>query len=167
MVHRVLWRTLSFVGFSVQYGCVAHCAFEYLGEFVLCSGPSMEPTITNHDVVFSEKLSRHLHRIQRGDVVIAKSLFNPRVNVCKRVMGLEGDKVCTGGDTDSFKTHTFVPRGHVWLEGDNLLNSSDSRTYGPVPYALITGRVFLKLWPLPGFGVLRKSPNNERVAPIN
>lgn len=27
----------------------------------------------------------------------------------------------------------YVPKGHVWLEGDNSENSIDSRTYGPVP----------------------------------
>jgi Signal peptidase, peptidase S26 len=34
-----------------------------------------------------------------------------------------------------------VPRGHVWLQGDNLLLSRDSREYGPVPLALLRGRV--------------------------
>ena len=34
-----------------------------------------------------------------------------------------------------------VPKGHVWLSGDNVDNSVDSRTYGPVPYGLILGRV--------------------------
>uniref|UniRef100_A0A8C1P7R4 Mitochondrial inner membrane protease subunit n=1 Tax=Cyprinus carpio TaxID=7962 RepID=A0A8C1P7R4_CYPCA len=91
-----------------KYGCIAHCAFEYIGEFVSCSGPSMEPTITNHDVVFSERVSRNLCRIQKGDIVIAKSPFDPKMNICKRVMGLEGDKVCTSGPSDIFKTHTYV-----------------------------------------------------------
>lgn len=33
-----------------------------------------------------------------------------------------------------------VPEGHVWLEGDNLAWSRDSRVYGAVPMALIKGR---------------------------
>ena len=37
-----------------------------------------------------------------------------------------------------------VPEGHVWLQGDNTLNSSDSRAYGPVPYALLRGRAFAR-----------------------
>ncbi|XP_061670286.1 mitochondrial inner membrane protease subunit 1 isoform X6 [Syngnathoides biaculeatus] len=144
MFRRVLGKTLGFVGYTIQYGCIAHCAFEYIGEIVVCSGPSMEPTIVNKDVVFSERMTRHLCKIQKGDIVIAKSLFDPNMNVCKRVIGLEGDKVYMSGPSNLFKTQTYVPKGHVWLEGDNLGNSTDSRSYGPVPYALIRGRVCLK-----------------------
>ncbi|XP_035252448.1 mitochondrial inner membrane protease subunit 1 isoform X2 [Anguilla anguilla] len=109
MFRRAAGKTLGFVGFAIQYGCVAHCAFEYIGELVACSGPSMEPTITSRDVVFSERLSRHFYRIEKGDIVIAKSPFDPKMNVCKRVIGLEGDKVCTSGPSDVFKTHTYRP----------------------------------------------------------
>ena len=35
-----------------------------------------------------------------------------------------------------------VRKGHVWLEGDNKINSIDSRIYGQVPYGLLHGRVF-------------------------
>uniref|UniRef100_A0A8C9HXL5 Peptidase S26 domain-containing protein n=1 Tax=Piliocolobus tephrosceles TaxID=591936 RepID=A0A8C9HXL5_9PRIM len=52
--------------------------------------------------------------------------------------------------------------GHVWLEGDNLQNSTDSGYYGPIPYGLIRGRIFFKIWPLSGFGFLRASPNGHR-----
>lgn len=44
----------------------------------------------------------------RGDIIIAKSPFDPNMNICKRVIGLEGDKVCTSGPSDFFKTHTYV-----------------------------------------------------------
>lgn len=41
--------------------------------------------------------------------------------------------------------HVQVPKGHVWLQGDNFNNSTDSRHYGPVPYAMVRGRVFVKV----------------------
>lgn len=37
--------------------------------------------------------------------------------------------------------YVVVPKGHVWLAGDNLSNSTDSRNYGPVPLAMIEGKV--------------------------
>uniref|UniRef100_A0A2R9BRM0 Peptidase S26 domain-containing protein n=1 Tax=Pan paniscus TaxID=9597 RepID=A0A2R9BRM0_PANPA len=56
----------------------------------------------------------------------------------------------------------YVPVGHVWLEGDNLQNSTDSRYYGPIPYQLIRGRIFFKIWPLSDFEFLRASSNGHR-----
>ena len=45
----------------------------------------------------------------------------------------------------------FVPRGHVWVEGDNSERSCDSRIFGPLPLGLIKGRVFIKVrWYLVG-----------------
>ncbi|XP_017402598.1 mitochondrial inner membrane protease subunit 1 isoform X2 [Cebus imitator] len=100
--------------------------------------------------------------LRRGDIVIAKSPSDPKSNICKRVIGLEGDKILTTSPSNFFKSHSYVPMGHVWLEGDNLQNSTDSRYYGPIPYGLIRGRIFFKIWPLSDFGFLRASPNSHR-----
>uniref|UniRef100_A0A2I3GFW1 Mitochondrial inner membrane protease subunit n=1 Tax=Nomascus leucogenys TaxID=61853 RepID=A0A2I3GFW1_NOMLE len=88
------------------YDCISHCAFEHVGGGVMCSGPSMEPTIQNSDIVFAENLSRHFYSIQRGDIVIAKSPSDPTTNICKRVTGLEGDKILTTSPSDFFKSYT-------------------------------------------------------------
>jgi mitochondrial inner membrane protease subunit 1 len=42
-----------------------------------------------------------------------------------------------------------VPPGHVWVQGDNLAVSRDSREYGPVPLGTVRGRVLCTLWPRP------------------
>lgn len=87
--------------------------------------------------------------IGRGDVVVARSPKNPRHIVIKRVVGVAGDEVVirrssrVGGPA---RVET-VPRGHVWLQGDNFDASLDSRTYGAVPRALVLGRVFLRVFP--------------------
>lgn len=51
-----------------------------------------------------------------------------------------------------------VPKGYVWIEGDNPSNSTDSRHFGPIPLNLITGVVVCKLWPLNDFGFLSQKP---------
>jgi signal peptidase I len=51
------------------------------------------------------------------------------------------------GDPFGAPRRVRVPRGHVWLEGDNARNSTDSRAYGPVPAALLRGRVVARVWP--------------------
>ncbi|KAJ9104649.1 hypothetical protein QFC21_002147 [Naganishia friedmannii] len=45
--------------------------------------------------------------------------------------------------------HVRIPRGHVWLAGDNLSNSTDSRAYGPVAVGLLKGKVLARVWPNP------------------
>ena len=38
-----------------------------------------------------------------------------------------------------------VPQGYVWLQGDNIFDSIDSRDYGPVPLNDVTGIVRFKV----------------------
>ncbi len=45
---------------------------------------------------------------------------------------------------------TVVPDGHIWIEGDNSLNSVDSRDYGAVSANLVLGKVWMRLWPIRG-----------------
>lgn len=85
-----------------------------------------------------------------GDVVVSEHPSRPGT-VCKRITGLPGDQILksSGG-------MLTVPDGHVWLEGDNPQNSSDSRSYGALPVALLQGRVVARLWPLRGGAWLRR-----------
>ncbi|XP_049888248.1 mitochondrial inner membrane protease subunit 1 isoform X2 [Pectinophora gossypiella] len=104
----------------------------------------MEPTLESNNILLTEHISPRLQTLRRGDIVIARSPTNPKQNICKRIVGLPGD---------SIKSHfprraKIVPRGHVWLEGDNSGNSADSRVYGPVPQGLIRSRVVCRVWPL-------------------
>ena len=41
-----------------------------------------------------------------------------------------------------------MPKGHIWVEGDNKENSKDSRDIGPVSLALVEGIVRYRVWPL-------------------
>lgn len=50
--------------------------------------------------------------------------------------------------TKKNKEYVTVPDGHVWLQGDNEGNSTDSRDYGAVPMEMLRGRVFAKVWPM-------------------
>ncbi|CAG8598674.1 10588_t:CDS:2 [Ambispora gerdemannii] len=110
-------------------------------------GPSMLPTFNEiGDVVAQEHISPRLGLLEIGDVVVCVSPTTPGRSVCKRILGMPGDYICVD-PTERNRRYLTVPRGHVWLQGDNMSNSTDSRSYGPVPYALIRGRVFAKLWP--------------------
>ncbi|KAL6437921.1 hypothetical protein ACFW04_004318 [Cataglyphis niger] len=126
----------------VQCACVTYCVYEYVGDIVVCNGPSMEPTLYTNDVLIMERISVRLQRLKKGDIVISKCPTNPKQNICKRIVGLPGDKIRNGLNI------TTIPYGYVWLEGDNSNNSTDSRVYGPVPHALLRGRALCKIFPL-------------------
>eukprot|EP00592_Proboscia_alata_P019553 CAMPEP_0194417746 /NCGR_PEP_ID=MMETSP0176-20130528/16816_1 /TAXON_ID=216777 /ORGANISM="Proboscia alata, Strain PI-D3" /LENGTH=273 /DNA_ID=CAMNT_0039223787 /DNA_START=573 /DNA_END=1394 /DNA_ORIENTATION=- len=88
--------------------------------------------------------------IRNGDVIIAEHPYK-NFTVCKRILGLPGDVVVLQQlRRDRNSQMQVVPDHHVWLEGDNSLNSIDSRDYGALPLDAIVGRVLLRLWPLFG-----------------
>lgn len=125
----------------------------------------MYPTLSlSGDLVLQEHLSSLFRRpLQRGTLVTATSPLDPSHHICKRVIGLEGDIIAldpsrtsssrkrgmealTEGDSEVVGLREGgewieVPKGSVWLAGDNLSNSTDSRDYGPVPLAMIRGRL--------------------------
>lgn len=113
--------------------------------------PTLSPT---GDWVFNNRLPFHYPRLirpfSRGDVVTAVHPFMPDRIVGKRIIALEGDTVEVNPgrirvDVDEHlngeQKYVRIPKGHCWLQGDNLSNSTDSRDYGPVPMALLLARV--------------------------
>lgn len=104
-------------------------------------GTSMQPTLnptavlghpeaSTADVVLVWKWGRNRYRYRRGEVVVAISPSNPRAQTCKRLIAIEGDWVRHPHEVHAWTT---VPRGRVWIEGDNERTSiEDSRQLGPV-----------------------------------
>ncbi|CAM9605971.1 unnamed protein product [Scytosiphon promiscuus] len=141
----------------VQATAILHCINEYVFGITACAGPSMIPTFNQSgDVIFAEMLSPKLDRLDRGDVVIAVPPQNPKLRVCKRIIALPGETVLVQSRSWFNGRPELVPEGHVWLEGDNPSNSSDSRTYGPIPLAMVRGRVFFKAWPPSEIGLVAR-----------
>ena len=129
-----------------QFCSLLYFVDAFIGRLDLVHGPSMQPTLgPAGQLVLVDKLSRRLLRapLRRNDIVLADSHFRASHMVCKRVIGLPGDRLLLPGRGALLR----VPPGHVWLEGDNPLDSHDSRAYGPVPEALVRGRVVARLWP--------------------
>jgi inner membrane protease subunit 1 len=144
-----------------QFICFLNVFSNHVAEVHQCLGPSMLPTFNvSGDILLLEHLSSKFEKVRPGDVVMARSPVNPNLVVCKRVLGLEGDRVTVlPTSSRGHVKQVVVPKGHVWLQGDNAYNSTDSRHYGPVPYALIQGKVFYRIWPPEGWGpVLNQQP---------
>ncbi|TEB39181.1 signal peptidase I family protein [Coprinellus micaceus] len=124
------------------------------------AGPSMLPTLANEgEIVVVDRLSRNLnpYNIRRGELLILLSPLDSTRTICKRVVGLPGDIVCVDptGQAAPSTEHVKIPRGHIWIAGDNADASRDSRTYGPVPIGLVQGKLRARLWPFPAATIFR------------
>jgi signal peptidase I len=129
-----------------------------------------------------------------ADVLSGLGLHTDQTYYIKRVVGLPGDHVacCTAQDqltvngvalneasyvapggiqlqgADPFSV--TVPKGYVWVEGDNRGDSDDSRGHtmdpggGAVPVNQIVGRAFFKIWPPSQFGDLPIPSDFQQVA---
>jgi mitochondrial inner membrane protease subunit 1 len=89
--------------------------------------------------------SRHAAYPDAGDMVIATHPDEPYKAVVKRIVACAGELVHSpilydAGVGCHIERLVEVPAGHVWLSGDDLRTSTDSRLYGPVPYQLLLGK---------------------------
>ncbi|XP_030514184.1 mitochondrial inner membrane protease subunit 1-like isoform X2 [Rhodamnia argentea] len=157
-----LWTDLVVEGFqkSLRVGkflCLLHAIDTYVCTPVLPYGPSMLPTLNSTgDLVLVERVSTWLGKVGRGDMVLLRSSEDPRKTLIKRIVGVEGDTVTYLVDpkySDASRT-CVVPWGNVWVQGDYIYNSRDSRTFGAVSYGLVEGKLFWRIWPLKSFGSL-------------
>ncbi|KAF4321558.1 hypothetical protein BBO99_00004592 [Phytophthora kernoviae] len=117
---------------------------QYLGDVSYGMGVSMTPTIPDGSFIFVERLSSRWRDWKRGDLV---QLHSPTrchgETITKRILALEGDVVELQPRFDKERQGKItVPKGHVWVEGDNPTCSVDSRHFGAVPAALLIGRPF-------------------------
>ncbi|KAJ7597235.1 peptidase S24/S26A/S26B/S26C, partial [Mycena floridula] len=133
----------------VNYGCAIHLFTNYVGTFSIMTGPSMFPTFAEWDIVVEDCLSvrLNLENLARGDLVTLKSPIEPTKRICKRVIGLPGDTVCVDptGQVLPSTEHVLVPKGHIWIAGDNATISRDSRHYGPVSMSLLHSKVVARV----------------------
>ncbi len=163
------YLVILLVSFALVFGFVRPFVME---AFWIPSG-SMIPTLEIGDRVLVNKFIYRFREPERGDVVVFRSVDNNGEDLIKRVVGLPGDKVAVRGGRlflngepqkepytnkklpdRSFFEKTTVPKGHVFVMGDNRGNSADSRVFGPLPKKNIEGEAFLRFWPPDRIGLL-------------
>lgn len=161
---RATWRIVKNTATALL---AFHLFFTYIGTIGPTHGISMVPTIPHSYRSTPFILISHIHRRGRGiavgDVVTYHTPAKMSTVGCKRVVGMPGDFVSVlspgrgegdlgkgddDGDWANVKDEVVrVPEGHVWLAGDNLEWSRDSRVFGAVPLNLVRGKVIAVVWP--------------------
>lgn len=110
---------------------------------VVVKGESMYPTFHHGQRILVCKAMWLVGPIRKDDVVVIKRPETGEYLV-KRVRFLEGEEVdrTLQPDNWNFIMGPYrVPRGHVYVLGDNLNNSEDSRSFGPIPLSDVLGKV--------------------------
>jgi signal peptidase I len=121
-------------------------------------GPSMYPTLFNNDDVL---ITKGLAHPQRGDVVVLHVLYQGKSEEwVKRIIALGGDRVNVSGNMITVNgageqfphmiidggakipvEQITVPKGQIFVAGDNRAVSLDSRFVGTFPVTSIHGLV--------------------------
>jgi signal peptidase I len=180
-------------GIAVALGCVL-----FLGGFVwaaLVYRPytvptnSMQPTVQPGDKVLAQHVSGS--SVRRGDMVVFKDPLWGDLPEVKRIIGVGGDTVACcdaqgrltvdgtpvrepylkdAGRASITGFTTVVPKGELFLLGDNRDVSQDSRIRltdaqgGSVPASHVKGRLAATAWPVGRMGMLSRTPAFDALA---
>jgi signal peptidase I len=141
-------------------------------------GQSMEPTLHNSEYILVDKVTYRVRSPERGDVVVFVYPNDPSLDYIKRVIGVPGDHVVISNmhvyvnghqlnepyiaaepdysNTNCTYCNVRVPKGDLFVLGDNRNNSSDSHEWGLLPRKNVIGRAWVSYWPLPDITILNQ-----------
>lgn len=119
-------------------------------SFIIIDGNSMYPTLKNNTIRLVQRLNIDI--IKKNDIVVAK--VDNRL-VIKRVIAIEGDIVSIDNGylkvnedkirrIEVFEDYKEkIRKGNVFLLGDNIYHSTDSREYGQIDKKNIIAKLIM------------------------
>lgn len=156
----------------------------FVAQPFIVDGESMHPTFESGDYLIIDEFTYHLQVPHRGDVIVFRYPGNTKIFYIKRIIGLPGETIhinsgkitITKTDTTSltltepyavvedatYTLNTTLGSDQYFVMGDNRPESSDSRVWGPLPTKDIIGRVFVRLLPPTGLGILPGKANQPQ-----
>lgn len=168
-----IWETVKVVVISLAI--IVPIRYFLVQPFFV-KGASMEPTFEDNNYILIDEISYRFRDPTRGDVVVFRFPEDKSQFFIKRIVGMPEETVEIKNDQVIIHNkqnpggftlnegyldkgqHTMgdlrikLDPNEYFVLGDNRLRSSDSRRWGQLNRSLITGRVFLRAWPINEFG---------------
>lgn len=153
----------------------------FIGQRTQVSGHSMENTLFNHDSLIVDKLSYKLSKPKRFDIIVFPAEESSDIYYIKRIIGLPGETVQimdgriyinnellneTFGKEEITEENegiaiqpVILGEDEYFVLGDNRNHSKDSRDAdtGNIKKSQITGKAWIRIWPLKRFGFIKHS----------
>ena len=169
----VVIRGLVVQAFRIPTGSMENTLL--VGDFLfvnkLVYGSEIDIGAAGHRIIYYRFPA--IRQPHRGDIIVFRYPDDPSRDFIKRCVAVEGqtlvirDKVLYvdgKAQVEPYVIHsddrvlpkeisardnfgpTVVPRGHIFMMGDNRDNSHDSRFWGPLPLHLIKGKAMILYW---------------------
>jgi signal peptidase I len=174
--NRYLREAAELAAALVIAAAVFFVVYNYVARTGLVNGVSMEPTLSQGEIVLINKMAYRLTSPALGDIIAFPHPSDPSKQLIKRVIGVPGDEIdyiggivflngellpeeyrmdARGGYSVGFPL--IVPEGTIFVLGDNRWASEDSRyrEVGCIPIGDLVGKIPIRFWPLARFGLLR------------
>ncbi len=155
---------------TLLLAAVLYLGINAISARVRVDGFSMNPTLQDGEYVLVSKLSYRLGDPQHGDIIVFKFPGEPPQDLIKRIVGLPGDVVEVNGGqvivngqlllepyiaaTPLYQGRWEVPKGYLFVLGDNRNDSSDSHSWGLLPMENVVGKALLIYWPPPEWNMI-------------
>jgi signal peptidase I len=111
---------------------------------VIVRGESMHPTLQSGQKVLTTKAYWLSGQIKKNDIIVLQEEKADQGYFIKRVWGMPGDKIPWSMAPTNWPLENgdyTVPDGHIYVIGDNLLHSDDSRKFGAFRLEKVLGKV--------------------------
>ena len=175
---KILRNILDFSLYILIILVVSLLVVKYVGQRTVVLGHSMEPTLSDNDNLFVDKISYRFHEPKRFDVIVFPYQYADKTYYIKRVIGLPGETVRIDEKGAVYINDVLLEEGYgketikdpgmtidgitlqddeYFVMGDNRNDSSDSRfvSVGNIKRNQILGKAFLRIYPFSKIGLVK------------